>query len=302
MAQDWLNYHHLLYFYTVAREGSVAAASRHLSLAQPTISSQIRSLEDSLGGKLFARSGRGLVLSDFGRLIYRYAEDIFSAGRELQDVIKGRPPGGIMRLAVGISDAMQKLVAHRILEPVLRLQEPVRMICHEGKPEHLLADLRTRSLDVILADSPMNPRPGTTVFNHLLGSCGTAFLAAPSLASRYRRNFPESLHRAPCLLPAGSAYRLSLDQWLSSRQIEPHIVAEFDDNALLKVFGQNGAGIFPVPAVIEKEVRSMYKVSLVGRTSAVVDRFFAISIERKFKHPAVVAISEAARSELFRSS
>ncbi|HBY59365.1 MAG TPA: LysR family transcriptional regulator, partial [Solibacterales bacterium] len=228
MALDWLNYHHLLYFHTVAREGSVAAASRMLRLAQPTISGQIHSLEQSLGAKLFARSGRNLVLTDFGRIVYRYADDIFSTGRELQDVIKGRPPGGALRLAVGISDAMQKLVAHRILAPALTLAEPVRMVCHEGKPDRLLSELRTRSLDLILADSPVSPGPGTTVFNHLLGTCGTSFMVAEKLGARYRRGFPESLHGAPFLLPAeGTSYRASIDQWLSSRQIEPRIVAEF---------------------------------------------------------------------------
>ena len=297
---EWLNYHHLLYFWMVAREGSIAQASKQLLLAQPTITGQIRALENTLGEKLFSRSGRNLVLTEVGRLVYRYANEIFSLGRELTDVLKGRPAGRPVRLLVGVSDVLPKLIAYRLLQPALALPEPVHIVCHEDHPERLLADLATFGLDVVLTDAPVGSSARVRVFSHLLGTCGVSFFGAWSLAAKYRKRFPASLDGAPFLLPLeNTTLRRSLEQWFDAQGIRPQVVGEFQDSALLKVFGQAGIGLFAAPTVIENEVRRHYGVSVLGRTESVTERFYAISVERKLKHPAVVAISEAARQTLF---
>ncbi len=297
---NWINYHHLLYFWTVAKEGSIARATSELRLAQPTISGQIRSLEESLGEKLFQRSGRNLILTDVGRVVFRYADEIFSLGRELQDVLKGGPSSRPLCLLVGVADVVPKLVAYRLLEPALRLSEPVQIVCREDKPDRLLAELAVHHLDVVLSDAPVGPTIRIRAFNHLLGECGVVFMAAPRLAAAYRRGFPKSLDGAPLLLPTeNTTERRSLDQWLMSKGIRPRVVGEFEDSALLKVFGQTGNGIFAVPSVIETEVQRQYQVQAIGRVEDVRERFYAISVERRLKHPAVVAISEAARKKLF---
>jgi LysR family transcriptional activator of nhaA len=300
---EWLNYHHLLYFWMVAREGSIAKASKQLLLAQPTITGQIRALENALGEKLFTRSGRNLVPTDVGRLVYRYANEIFSLGRELTDVLKGRPAGRPIRLAVGVSDALPKLIAYRLLEPALTLPEPVRIVCYEDQPDKLMAELATFGLDLVLSDEPVGPGVRVRAFSHLLGSCGVAFFAKSTLANKYRKNFPASLDGAPLLLPLeNAALRRSLEQWFGAQNIRPRLVGEFQDSALLKVFGQAGVGVFAAPTAVEQDVRHHYGVSVVGRTEAVTERFYAISVERKIKHPAVVAISESARQTLFGQS
>lgn len=297
---EWLNYHHLLYFWTVAREGSLAAASARLHLAQSTVSGQIRSLEESLGEKLFVRSGRRLVLTEMGRVVFRYAEEIFTLGRELRDAVQGRPVGRPLSLVVGVADVVPKLVARRLLEPALRLSEPIRLVCREDKPERLLAQLAVHELDVVLSDGPVDPSISVRAFSHLLGDCGVAFFAKPKLAAVHARRFPMSLDGAPMLLPTeNTALRRSLDQWFAARGIRPSVVGEFEDSALLKVFGQTGLGIFPAPSVIAAEVQRQYQVRLVGRVDDVRERFYAISVERKLKHPAVIAISEEARHVLF---
>jgi LysR family transcriptional activator of nhaA len=297
---EWLNYHHLLYFWMVAREGSIARACQQLRLAQPTVSGQIRALEDSLGEKLFQKSGRNLVLTDMGRVVYRYADEIFSLGRELQDTLKGRPTGHPIRLTVGIADVLPKLIAYRLLKPAFHLPEPVRIVCREGKSDQLLGQLAVHELDLVLTDSPINPTIKVRAFNHLLGECGFTFFAAPKLATRYRSRFPASLNGAPFLLPVdGTTARRLLDQWFQSAQIHPHVAGEFEDSALLKVFGQAGDGIFAAASAIEREVQRQYNVRVVGRITDVKERFYAISVERKLKHPAVIAISEVARHSLF---
>jgi LysR family transcriptional activator of nhaA len=297
---EWLNYHHLLYFWTVAKEGSVVRACEKLRLAQPTISGQLRLLEESLGQKLFNKAGRGLALTDVGQVVYRYADEIFGLGRELQDVLKGRPGGRPLRLLVGVSDLVPKLIAYRILQPALAMAEPVQIVCEEDTPEHLLAELAEHRLDVVLSDMPVTSLIRVKAFNHLLGDCGVTLFGAPALAARYRRNFPACLDAAPFLLPIeGSSLRRSLEQWFDTAGIRPKVVGEFKDSALMKTFGQAGAGLFAGPAVIEREVRDHYRVAVVGRVDSVVERFYAISVERKLKHPAVVAISEAARDVLF---
>ena len=298
---DWLNYHHLLYFWTVAREGTIARAGEELHLGQPAISTQLRQLEKSLGQKLFQKSGRKLELTEQGRMVYRYADEIFTLGRELLDTAKGRPVGGPLKLVVGIVEAMPKLIAKRLLEPALRLPENVRLICLEDSLERLLSELALHSVDIILSDAPVTSTMKVRAFNHILGESSVSILGTKELAKKYRRGFPGSLNGAPMLLPTRlSSLRRELDRWLDAKGIRPIIRAEFDDSALLKVFGQAGEGLFPAPTVIEAEVRQHYQVEVVGRIDSIREQFYAISGERKLKHPAVVAITETARQEVFR--
>lgn len=295
-----LNYHHLLYFWTVAREGSVVKAAAQLNLTQPTISGQIKALERALGEQLFLREGRGLVLTEVGRLAYRYADDIFALGRELLNTLNDRPTGRPFRLVVGVADVLPKFVVRRLLEPAQGLDVPVQLICREDKTERLLGELSIHELDLVLADTPMPPGTSVKAFNHLLGDSGIGWFAGKALAARLRRRFPASLSEAPMLLPtANTAMRRSIDQWFDSQGIRPHIVGEFEDSALMKVFGENGHAVFPGPLVVEADIVRQHDVAVVGRTDEVRERYFAISVEKKLRHPAVVAISEAARSKLF---
>ncbi|HYB97128.1 MAG TPA: transcriptional activator NhaR [Vicinamibacterales bacterium] len=292
---EWLNYHHLLYFWTVAREGTIARASIELRLAQPTISGQIRALEEQLGEKLFLRSGRNLVLTDMGRVVFRYADDIFSLGRELMDTLKDRPTGRPMRFQVGVADEVTKIIAYRLLEPALRLEQPVHIVCRDGAPERLLTDLATHALDLVIADTPVAPSIKIKVFSHPLGETPVTVFGTAKLAAPRRKNFPRSLDGAPFLVPTvGKTLRRTLDQFFEQQQIRPRIVAELDDSALLTTFGQAGTGLFVAPTVLEKEVMRQFGVTVVGRLDDVRERYFAISVERRLKHPAVVAISEAA--------
>lgn len=297
---EWLNYHHLLYFWTVAREGSISRACGKLLVAQPTISGQIKALEESLGEKLFVRSGRGLALSEVGRVVYRYADEIFGLGRELQDVLKGRPRGRPMRLVAGISDMLPKLIAYRVLAPALAMAEPVQLICHEDAPERLIADLADHHLDVVISDAPLASAVRVKAYSHLLGSCPAALFAAPGLARSLGRRFPASLDGAPFLMPMeGSMLRRSLEYWFEAQGIQPRIVGEFKDSALMKTFGEAGTGVFAAPMAIEAEVRKHYSVTRIAVMESIVERFYAISVERKIKHAAVLRITEAARDELF---
>ena len=296
----WLNYHHLLYFWTVAREGSIVRACTQLHLTQPTISGQLRTLEKSLGTRLFDHVGRTLVLTEAGRLIFRYADEIFALGRELQDTLDGRPAGRPLRLVVGVADSLPKLIAYRLIEPALRLPEAVQIVCEQGNPETLLAQLALHTLDVVLTDAPVSPATKIRAFNHLLGECGVALFGVPALVAAYKRGFPQSLNGAPFLLPAeNTVLRRSLEQWFDAKGIHPLIRGEFADPALLKVFGQTGTGIFAVRAAVEQETMKQHNVRLLGRIESIRERFFAISLERKLKHPAVVAITAAAREKLF---
>jgi LysR family transcriptional activator of nhaA len=296
----WLNYHHLLYFWTVARMGSVSRASDELRLTQATVSAQLKSLERSLGERLFRKSGRHLVLTDTGKVVFRYAEEIFSLGQEMMGALKGRPEGRSPRLTVGIADVMPKLVVYQLIEPALKLKEPYRIICREGTNAELVAGLAGYDIDVVLSDAPLDPAVNIKAFNHLLGECGVTLFGVAELAARYRVGFPRSLDSAPFLLPASNTNaRRSLDQWFQSGNIRPAIVAEFEDSALLKVFGQRGLGLFVAPSVIATEVQRQYGVEVVGRLEGVTERFYAISLDRKLKHPAVVAISDAAKTRVF---
>ncbi|HTS24499.1 MAG TPA: transcriptional activator NhaR [Bryobacteraceae bacterium] len=297
---EWLNYHHLLYFWMVAKKGSIARACEELRLAQPTISGQLRALEESLGDKLFARQGRGLVLTEAGHVVYRYAEEIFALGSELTDVLKGRPRSRPLRLIVGVSDLIPKLIAYRILEPALALKGGVQMECYEDTPEKLLFSLSAHESDLVLTDAPAHSAALVRVFNHLLGSSKVALFASPRLASFYRKRFPHSLTGAPFLLPMrNSALRQMMDQWFEAHSIRPRILGEFQDTALLTAFGQAGAGIFAAPVAIEREVRNRYRVAKIGDMGTRVTEYYAVSAERKIRHPAATVIAEVAKNRLF---
>ncbi len=298
---DWLNYHHLLYFWLVAREGGVAKAAAKLRLSHPTVSGQVHALEDVLGEKLLERAGRKLVLTEMGRVVYGYADEIFALGSELLDTVKGRPTGRPMRLVVGIAQVVPKLVAKRLLDPARALPSPLRMVCREDKTDRLVAELGAGGVDVVLTDAPLPSGGRVRAFNHLLGESDITLFGTAQLAARHRRGFPASLDGAPMLLPAeGTALRRSLDAWFDAHRIHPRIEAEFDDNALLKAFGQDGAGVFPAVTAIEAEVRRQHEVEVVGRVPEVRESFYAISAERRLKHPAVVAISTAARASFLQ--
>jgi LysR family transcriptional activator of nhaA len=298
---DWLNYHHLLYFWSVAKQGSIVRASEELHLAHPTISGQIHRLEEVLGEKLFVRRGRNLALTDAGRVAFRYADEIFSLGREFVDTLKGRASGKPLRLVVGVADVLPPSLVRRFLEPAFRLGEPVQVICRADKSvQEFLAELALHSVDVVIADGPAAAGVPVRAFNHPLGDCGTTFFATARLAAKLRRRFPRSLDAAPFLMPgAPSTVRRSLEQWFESEDIRPRVVAEMDDSALGKELGEDGLGVFAAPAVIEAEILDRYRVRVVGRSEAVRQQFYAISVERKIKHPAVVAICEAARQDIF---
>ena len=296
---EWLNYHHLLYFWSVAKHGTVAKACAELRLAQPTISAQIRVLEDALGEKLFVRSGRYLVLTEMGRVVFKYADDIFSLGQDLLNTVKGRGSGRPMRLAVGIADAVPKLLASQLLKSVFSVAGATRIVCWEDKIDRLLADLAIHGLDLVIADTPAPPNIKVQAYNHLMGESGVTLFAPAKLAARYRRNFPRSLESAPMLLPTTNAMlRRLLDDWFDRKDIHPNIVGEFEDSATLKAFGQEGHGLFPGSSVMEKEICRQYQVQVVSRVNSVKQRFFAITVERRLKHPSVLAIFEAARRDL----
>lgn len=298
---NWLNYHHLLYFWVVAREGTIARACEQLHLTQPSISKQLRQLERSVGEKLFQRAGRNLVLTETGQLVFRYADEIFSLGRELSEVLQGKPSRTRLRLLVGVADVVPKLIAYRVLEPALHLPEPVQLRCDERGLADLLGELAGHRLDLVLSDSPLPPTSATRAYNHLLGECSVCIFGSSHLARTFRRGFPQSLDGAPLLLPTReSMLRQSLDQWLDAQNIRPEVLGEFTDSALLKVFGQAGVGLFPGPSAVEQETCRQYNVQPVGRLDAVRQRFYAISVERKLKHPAVKAITQAAQSTLFQ--
>ncbi|HSN91444.1 MAG TPA: transcriptional activator NhaR [Anaeromyxobacteraceae bacterium] len=296
---EWLNYHHLFYFWTVARAGSIVRASEELHLAQPTISNQLKTLEGTLGVKLLERQGRRLALTDAGRTVLRYADDIFRTGRELQRAVKGLPTGQRLRLVVGVADVIPKRMAALLLQPAVDAHPDLTLVCREGPLPTLLAQLALHELDVVLADVPASEEVKVKAFNHRLGDCGLALFAAAGLA-HLRKGFPRSLHGAPALLPApGTALRRGLDAWFEATAIQPTVVGEFDDSALMTAFGARGLGFFAAPRVLEAEIREQYGVTVLGRAEEVREAFYAITVERRLRHPAVVAIAEAARDEIF---
>lgn len=295
-----LNYHHLHYFTAVTRAGSVVRAARELGVSQPAISAQLRRLEEALGEKLFTRHGRSLVLTEIGLLVQRYAEEIFHLGRELEYAVQGRPSSGPQRFTVGVSDSLPKLIALRLLRPALEASAPFRLVLRVDKTSRLLADLGGLALDLVLADEPVTPAFKARAFNHLLGESGVTVFGTAGLAARYRRGFPRSLDDAPFLLQTeNTALRRSLDQWFNATRIRPQVIAEAEDTAMLQTLGQHGFGLFAAPSVVAKAIRKQHEVCAVGELPTVKERFFAITVERRLRHPAAVAISTAARSEIF---
>lgn len=296
-----MNFKHLHYFWHVARTGSIARASEQLHLTPQTLSGQIGLLEEALGTPLFARIGRNLELTDAGRLALGYAQDIFALGSELEESVRKYPTGGRpVEFRVGVADAVPKTIAHRLIDPATQLPEPVRIVCREGKLDNLLAQLAAHRLDLVIADAPIPPSVSVRAYNHRLGQSGISFFAAPELSRTLKGNFPNCLDGAPMLIPGdGAAVRVQLDRWRESNKINPRIVGEFDDSALMTTFGEHGAGVFIGPTVLEAEIKSRYNVKSVGRASQIVEEFFAISVERRVTHPCVIAITEAARDKLF---
>jgi LysR family transcriptional activator of nhaA len=296
---NWLNYHHLQYFWAVSQEGSVAKASEKLHVTPATISIQLRDLEKSLGIKLFRKAGRGLALTEMGTAVQSYANDIFATGQELLDMVHGRPVGGPILIRVGIKDVMPKLIAYQLLEPTLKMAEEIRISCYEGDVSRLIADLAIHKLDVVLSDTPIDPLIKVRAYSHLLGESEVVFVGTKELAKRVRKDFPTSLNSVPMLLPMkNTVLRRSLDNWFDENQIRPQIRGEFEDSAMMKIMGKAGVGVFPVTEVISEEVQDMYRVELIAKIPGVTERFYALSVERKIKHPAVLAISDVARKKL----
>jgi len=295
-----LNLKHLRYFWVVASEGSITRASEILHLTPQTISGQLRMLEESIDNKLFQKSGRNLVLSDMGQTVFSYADEMFGLESELQDILSGRQNAQNLTFNVGVAMVVPKLIAYRVLEPVTSMQENVKLVCHEAPLVDLLAALSVHKLDLVLADAPISPTLNVKAYNHLLGESGISFFARSEDAGRYRQNFPDSLGGAPFLMPTStSSLRRSLDQWFENRDIQPRIVAEFEDRALMKAFGEAGTGVFTSPTAVEEDVVAKYGVKVIGRSDELQERFYAISAERRIKHPAVATIAEAAKESLF---
>ncbi len=294
-----LNYTHLLYFWTVAREGSISKASKVLHLTPQTISGQLKLLEQAVGEPLLQRVGRGLALTETGHVVNQYADEIFTLGAELSQRIRSKQPGIPVAFNVGICNSIPKLVACGVLSPALDLPDPIRIVCHEGDLDHLLGELAVHRLDLVLSDRAIPPGMNVKAYNHDLGTSSIAFFAHRRDAARYKKRFPDSLHDAPMLLPAGStANRRGLEEWFDRVGVTPRVVAEFDDSALLKAFGSAGIGVFPAPSAIGNEVEHMYHARQIGIADGISDSFFAISPERKLKHPAVVKITESATALL----
>ena len=298
-----LNYQHLLYFWSVVRTGSLTRACEELALSAPTISMQLRTLEERLGEKLLAKSGRALVPTEVGRMVFSYADEIFGLGQDLLEALDHRPTARPLRLVVGTDDVVPKEIAYRILKPTLALKRPVRIVCREGTLERLVAGLALHEVDVVLSDAPVTPSLNVRAYNHSLGTCEVLWMATPTLAKTLRRAFPKSLDGVPVLLPTDdTAIRRALDRWLAKQEVRPVMIGEFEDYALLRAFGQRGTGVLPVPSVLEKDFRRQYGLQHLGPVDGVVGRFYAVSIERKIRHPAVAAICESARRTLFAGS
>jgi len=297
---DWLNYHHLRYFWLVAREGGLVRAAAKSHVAHQTVGSQIRLLEQSLGEKLFAKQGRRLVLTESGRVVQRYAEEIFGVGADLQAALLGRPAGKPQAFRVGVADAMPKLVAEQLLRPARSLTPAVRIVCHEGQPENLFAQLALHALDVVLADAPVGGEVGVRAYNHLLGQSPVGLFAGARLAHTLRSRWPRSLTGAPMVLPTpNTALRRSLDAWFDRQNIIPAIVAEIDDSALLQAFASDGRVVFPASEAVAAALRAQFGLVRAGRAGDVHESFYVISVQRRLTHPAVVAITEVARQRIF---
>lgn len=296
---DWLNYHHLRYFWTVAKEGGLQKAADKLHVSPPSISAQIRELETALDAKLFRRIGRNNVLTDTGQIVLRYAEEIFMLGRDLSSVLKQQPTARTFRLNVGIADSFPKLISYEILKPAFKMPT-VQIICREGKIEDLLAQLAAHRLDIVLADEPASSGVKFRAFNHLLGESEITLCATSDLAKKLRRNFPKSLHNAPALLPTdNSPLRRELENWFRQYQIMPRVVAEFEDPALMKVIAAQGQGFAPIPTVVLRDANECYQLLPIGVAERCKEQFYAITAERKITHPVVSLLTENARQLIF---
>lgn len=296
---DRLNYQHLFYFWNVVREGSVTRASEKLRLAQPTISGQLAVFEDAIGAQLLRKEGRKLALTEKGRTVYNYADEIFALGRELTNTLKGRTGALGQRLSVGIADALPKLLVYRLVEPALRNPDETQVVCHEDKVERLLAELSLHGVDLVLSDAPATTAAGGRVYNHLLGQCGVAVFGAPHLAVTFIDDFPNSLEGAPFLFPtAPTALRRSIDLWFENRRIFPAIRAEIEDSALMKTFAASGAGLFCAPLAVREQIERQYGVMQIGELDGVTESFYAITVRRKVDHPAITAILDNAKNWL----
>ena len=295
-----LNYHHLYFFWIVMNTGSIKAASVRLKLAQSTISAQLSALEKSFKGKLFSRVGRNLEPTDLGHMVFGYADKIFTIGQELMNSVHSLQAKAPLLLRVGIVDVVPKLLTRKFLLPAMELSEKIHLVCQEGKEDKLLSELSVHNLDVVFTDVPIRSGLSVKAYSHLLFECGVTFFGKKEFVNSFKEKFPYSLDKAPVLLPMkNTALRGRLDQWFENLNILPNIIGEFDDSALLKVFGQAGDGVFASPQVIEKEIQQQYEVEIIGRSNEIIERFYAISIERIIKHPAIVAISEATQHDLF---
>ena len=297
---EWLNYHHLLYFKTVAKEGTVAEAARKLNLARPTVTAQIRQLESAFGKPLFEQRGRRLALTDFGERVLTHAEEIFDCGEDLMRMVREEKEERTERLVVGLPNVLPKLAAHRLLSPVLENKATVQLICREAEIEDLLADLFLHRIDMVISDAPVPPQTPIRTFNHKLGECGITVFAHPDLAKSHRRGFPHSLHEAPFVLPtARTAIRREVDRWFQEKGIRPTVLAEFDDSALMKVFGESGTGLFPAPSIVEKDVKKRHGVEVVGRLDGLREEFHAITLERTIRRAPARSVIEQAQERLF---
>jgi LysR family transcriptional activator of nhaA len=297
---EWLNYHHLYYFWTVVREGSVSAAGRKLRLSQPTVSGQVRALEEALDVQLFYRRGSRLILTETGSHVYRYASEIFELGRELQQSLAGRAERHGTRLVVGVADALPKLIVQRLLQPALRSDAALRLTCYENQHERLLSQLALYELDVVLTDVPIEAYSSVRGFSHLLGECGVSLFARESLARRLRDHFPRSLDGADVILPIERTnLRRALERWFEAQQIRPRVRAEAQDAALLMTLGEAGEGFFAAPTWIEQDVVRRHQVSVIARVRDVRERFYALTLDRRITHPAVRALTEDGGSRLF---
>jgi LysR family transcriptional regulator, transcriptional activator of nhaA len=297
---EWLNFHHLRYFWTVARRGSVRKAAEELRVSQPSISAQLGLLEEALGEKLFQRSGRNLVLSEMGQLVLSYADEIFSAGRELLSAVKQGPSSRALRLNVGMTDSLSKLIAFEILKPAFHFPHPVHIICRQAEIGPLVNRLQAHRLDIVLADEPASSSLKTRTFNHKLGRSGVTFCAVPAIANKLRRNFPRSLHQAPALLPSENmGMRGALEKWFDANDLRPRLVGEFEDSALMEVAASGALGFTAVHTVVDSAALKHYGLKVIAKVEECGSDFYAITAERRLKHPATAAITEHAYSQLF---
>ncbi|PZR72104.1 MAG: transcriptional activator NhaR [Chthoniobacterales bacterium] len=297
---EWLNYHHLRYFWTVARKGGVRKAAEELHVSQPSISAQLRLLEESLGEKLFKRTGRTLVLSEMGELVLTYADEIFSSGRELMNAVKQRPGGRSLRLNVGMTDSISKMMGFEFLKPALSFSEPVHVVCRMAAIEPLIAQLQAHRLDIVLADVPASTSLKVKAFSHRLGRSGVTFCAMPAMAKKLRRNFPQSLNGAPALLPTENmGLRTVLETWFDTEEIRPRLVGEYEDSALMVFCATAGRGFTVVPTVAARGVMKHWGLRVIAHVEDCGTEFYAITVERRVKHPAALAITQHAYTSLF---